>query len=1372
MKRALLLLTVIISFAASAQVKLEKIFVKFKEDRLDLSQPALFYRPSGYDPSKKYPLFIFSHGNGEGYGEDAAKDGRYLSRIYGSQNSGGPMYYIENTSWPDSFRVGGVGDYEKMFFLAIQAPSWSLNPQLTDVAIKYLLQTYPFIDKDRIYDAGLSAGGQTAVNWASRTMIEGNPFTEWTPLYNKVAAIIPMSPALNAYTTKAQRIVGDSIRMWSFGSDPADNYGTQAKALTQMMNDIKPGFARFTDYDGGHCCWGQFYTPSYKETINGQSMNIYEWALQFSRATPTTPVITIPTNQLSQTITLPTNSATINATYTLGSGTLSSKTWTKQSGPGSGYTIGSPNNENCTFTFTAPGTFVFRFTVVTSTATTYRDVTIVVNDPLPTATVNSPSITLPTTTVALTSTGTSNYTFTREWSPLKKVGQAPVSVLINGASTATGSGLGNPANSFVNKLASFWSQYNIGTVTNKSVGGNDIFDVNITADLNTGCKIWFGNFPSNGFTIADGYSITQICQQFQKIKDSCDARGVLFYITGTQPRGDFGNTDQARLKTINDSLKLRFPNNIIDIWTAVADANNRYKPEYIIETDPIHGNESMHSRLFELIVAKNITRSFATGAGTISSPSSANTNVTGLTASGTYYYQHAIVDQRGYAAYAVSTVTVNIASAVPPTVSAGSNQTIELPTAQVTLTGTATPAAGKTIASYFWELEMGVGPYEIVSPNSASTVVRSLTAGTYVFRLRATDNTGVVGQNTVHVTVNPNPSPSSDPYVKMFGTTEYGSYPMYYYPGQDSTKVLTYFFNDVSKKVEAAPINLSGKNAKYVAAGFAAHIGTGNFAYVLDEDGYLWRNRRIPTNQADRIDTDTTGAAFSGNEKVWVHMSTFITLKADGSLWYGGKDDYNLFAGNNAILQPIKFGMEDTVYTDVSVGRSILAITSSGTVHEWNQNGSLTPTVRTFPRPVVGIYSSYFDMKIALVPDATGSQTMGYPYVWGNAYQYWGGTQAYTTPTSIKSLWQLTQPIKKIKGIQNATYYIDSIGRLFAIGDNVQGELGNGSEWVNHAETNPKPYDWDWGTGRAFSGAPPQEIMPGSGIKWKDIFTSSNLQFYVWAIDSTNNPYFWGRDKSLVGWSGKQSNQEQLYPNAMDQLIPQLRNPIAATPVISVPFDIYTLTAGKDTTISTPSFTLNAIGTPSTGYSINSWNWTWNTNPNEAVIVNPAGQTTQITNLKPGTYTLTVQMTDNNTATISDDIKITVLAGSVNQPPVPQPGLSREISAQVAQIVLDGSQSTDDGFIKIYQWRQTGGPTCTITNPLAAQTSVTGMTTTGNYVFELSVTDNDDVVRTATVTISVIPVIGGPKPVIEVPNTGVNIYNRPKIKISVIVEQQ
>ncbi|MFD2887122.1 PKD domain-containing protein [Chitinophaga cymbidii] len=85
-----------------------------------------------------------------------------------------------------------------------------------------------------------------------------------------------------------------------------------------------------------------------------------------------------------------------------------------------------------------------------------------------------------------------------------------------------------------------------------------------------------------------------------------------------------------------------------------------------------------------------------------------------------------------------------------PTVNAGSDQSITLPTVP-TLTATASDPDG-TISSYSWTKISG-GSAVITSPNNASTTISDLSAGVYVFRCTVMDNDGGTAYDDVQLTV-------------------------------------------------------------------------------------------------------------------------------------------------------------------------------------------------------------------------------------------------------------------------------------------------------------------------------------------------------------------------------------------------------------------------------------------------------------------------------------------------------------------------------------------------------------------------------------------------------------------------------------------
>jgi hypothetical protein len=163
------------------------------------------------------------------------------------------------------------------------------------------------------------------------------------------------------------------------------------------------------------------------------------------------------------------------------------------------------------------------------------------------------------------------------------------------------------------------------------------------------------------------------------------------------------------------------------------------------------------------------TKDYGTG-GTITPPSSAKTTVTGLTA-GSYRFKLTITDNKGASVSDTIHITNGSGGTTTPgnqapVVNAGPNKTVISPATSVTLSGSATDADG-TIASYLWTKVSGTGSI-ITTPNAATTTVTGLTAGTYVFNLKATDNGGASDNKNVTVTVSTGtPPPNQLPVITV-----------------------------------------------------------------------------------------------------------------------------------------------------------------------------------------------------------------------------------------------------------------------------------------------------------------------------------------------------------------------------------------------------------------------------------------------------------------------------------------------------------------------------------------------------------------------------------------------------------------------------
>lgn len=217
--------------------------------------------------------------------------------------------------------------------------------------------------------------------------------------------------------------------------------------------------------------------------------------------------------------------------------------------------------------------------------------------------------------------------------------------------------------------------------------------------------------------------------------------------------------------------------------------------------------------------------SFVSGPATpvIVSVAGITTLVTGLLSAGTYVFQLTVTDSKGNKASSNVQVVVNPLINQAPTVTAGANQTITLPTSTVTLAGTGNDADG-TIASYAWAKVSGPSSGTIASASSASTTVTGLTQGTYVFSLTATDNLGAKTAANVQITVNPAPLTNQPPTVnagpdqtinlpnvvsaKLNGTAT-GAIKTYKWV-QVSGPTTVYFVNSSLAATEAKNLNVAG----------------------------------------------------------------------------------------------------------------------------------------------------------------------------------------------------------------------------------------------------------------------------------------------------------------------------------------------------------------------------------------------------------------------------------------------------------------------------------------------------------------------------------------------------------------------------------
>jgi ribosomal protein L14 len=180
-----------------------------------------------------------------------------------------------------------------------------------------------------------------------------------------------------------------------------------------------------------------------------------------------------------------------------------------------------------------------------------------------------------------------------------------------------------------------------------------------------------------------------------------------------------------------------------------------------------------------------------------------------------------------------------------------------------------------------------------------------------------------------------------------------------------------------------------------------------------------------------------------------------------------------------------------------------------------------------------------------------------------------------------------------------------------------------------------------------------------------------------------------------------------------------------------------TANTGNDLTITLPtnSVMLNGSGSDPDG-TIVSYQWTKVSGPAQYSIATPGQAQTTVSNLVQGVYQFQLKVTDNQGATGTATITVTVNAAP-NQPPTANAGADITITLPTNNVTLNGSGNDPDGTIVTYEWRKVSGASqFTIVNADQAQTAVNNLTQ-GVYEFELTVTDNSGAMATDTVVVTV-----------------------------------
>jgi ribosomal protein L14 len=708
---------------------------------------------------------------------------------------------------------------------------------------------------------------------------------------------------------------------------------------------------------------------------------------------------------------------------------------------------------------------------------------------------------------------------------------------------------------------------------------------------------------------------------------------------------------------------------------------------------------------------------------TLVTPNAATTALTGLV-QGTYLFRLTVTDNGGATASDTVKVTVNAAPNQPPTANAGADITITLPTNSTTLTGSGTDPDG-TIASYAWARVSGPTTFTLATPNAATTALTGLVQGTYLFRLTVTDNLGATASDTVRVTVNA--APNQPPVANA---------------GNNITLTLPTNSTTLTGTGTDPDGTIAGYAWSRVSGPTTFTLGTPNAATTsltgLVQGTYVFRLTVTDNSGATATDDVTVTVnpapnqpptADAGNNIIITLPTNSTTLTGTGTdpdgtivsyAWtkISGPASFTIVSPNTAttsitgLVQGVyvfRLTVTDnsgaTATDDVTITVNASAPANQAPV----ANAGLNRTIN------LPTNSTTLDGSASFDPDGT---------ITGYSWTKVSGPATFTLANASAATTTLSNLVA-------GTYVFE-----LTVTDNNGAIDQDNVTIVVSAVANQAPI--------ANAGANITMTLPlnstnlnGGGSSDPDGIIVS----YAWtkvsgpATYTINNP-----NEAATGLSNLVAGVYVFRLTVTDNAGATATDDVTVT-VNAAPNQVPTANAGSDVTLTLP---VNSTILTGSGYdpdgTITSYTWTKVSGPASYTLVNANAAVTNLKDLVQGVYVFRITVTDNNGATATDNVTITVNAAIVqpNQAPTANAGSDITITLPVNSTILTGSGYDPDGTIVGYSWTKVSGPANYTL--VSANTAVTNLKdlVQGTYVFRLTVTDNNGATAVDNVTVNVV----------------------------------
>jgi len=182
--------------------------------------------------------------------------------------------------------------------------------------------------------------------------------------------------------------------------------------------------------------------------------------------------------------------------------------------------------------------------------------------------------------------------------------------------------------------------------------------------------------------------------------------------------------------------------------------------------------------------------------------------------------------------------------------------------------------------------------------------------------------------------------------------------------------------------------------------------------------------------------------------------------------------------------------------------------------------------------------------------------------------------------------------------------------------------------------------------------------------------------------------------------------------------------------------------AGEDQSIVLPvnSVLLDGSASDPDGGIIVTYLWTQESGPGTATLSSADTEDLTAGDLIAGDYVFRLTVTDDEGETGFDEVTVSVLPEGTTEAPIAAAGEDQTIVLPVNSILLDGSGTDPDGgSIVTYLWTQESGPSTATLSGADTEDLTAGDLIEGDYVFRLTVTDDEGETGFDEVTVSVLP---------------------------------